>query len=48
MYIADLLSRAYVPEVGCENGREFKLVNMVLLPVSDQNLKEIQREAKAD
>ena len=49
MYIADLLSRAYLPEVGSEDRKEFELVNMVkLLPVSDQKLSEIQRETKAD
>ena len=29
MYIADLLSRAYLPEVGREDDREFELVNMI-------------------
>ena len=49
MYIADLLSRAYLPEVGSEDEKEFELVNMVQsLPVSDQKLKEIQRETEAD
>ena len=49
MYIANLLSRAYLPEVGSEDEKEFELVNMVQsLPVSDQKLKEIQRETKAD
>ena len=49
MYIADLLSRAYLPEVGREDGKEFELVNMVkLLPVSDQKLNEIQRETEAE
>ena len=44
MYIADLLSRAYLPEVRSEDGKEFELVSMVkLLPVS-----EIQRETEAD
>ena len=44
MYIADLLSRAYLPEVGGEDAKEFELVNMIKpLPVSDQKLKEIQR-----
>ena len=46
MYIADLLSRAYLPEVGSEDRKEFKLVNMVKL-VSDQKLSEIQRETEA-
>ena len=45
MYIADLLSRAYLPEVGGEDEKDFELVNMIKsLPVSDQKLKEIQRE----
>ncbi|PFX25191.1 Retrovirus-related Pol polyprotein [Stylophora pistillata] len=49
MYIADLLSRAYLPEVGREDIKEFELVNMTkLLPVSDQKLREIQRETTAD
>ena len=49
MYIADLLSRAYLPEVGGEDAKEFELVNMIKpLPVSDQKLKEIQRETEAE
>ena len=49
MYIANLLSRAYLPEVGIEDGKEFELVNMVkLLPARDQKLSEIQRETEAD
>ena len=47
MYIADLLSRAYL--VGSEDGKEFELVNMVKLqPARDQKLSEIQRETEAD
>ena len=47
MYIADLLSRAYL--VGSEDGKEFELVNMVkLLPARDQKISEIQRETEAD
>jgi len=39
MYIADLLSRAYLPEVRGEDEKEFELVNMIKpLPVSDQKL----------
>ena len=49
MYIADLLSRAYLPEVRSEDGKEFELVNMVkLLPASDPKLSEIQRKTEAD
>ncbi|PFX15000.1 Uncharacterized protein K02A2.6 [Stylophora pistillata] len=47
MYIADLLSRAYLPEVGREDVKEFELVNMTkLLPVSDQKLKSCLRRAR--
>ena len=49
MYIADLLSRAYLPEVGSEDDKEFELVNMIkLLPASEQKLAEIQKETEAD
>ena len=47
MYIADLLSRAYPPEVG-EDEKEFELVTIKVLSVSDQKLKEIQRETETD
>lgn len=49
MYIADLQSRAYLPEVGREEDKEFELVNMVnLLPITDQRKEEIHRETKTD
>ena len=49
MYIANLLSRDYLPEVGREDHREFELVNMIkLLPVSEQKLAEIQKETEGD
>ena len=49
MYIADLLSKGYLPEVGGEDKKGFKLVKMIKrLPVSDQKLKEIQREIEAE
>ena len=49
MYIADLLSRAFLPEVGRKDVKELELLNMTkLLPVSDQKLSEIQRETAAD
>ena len=45
----NLLSRGYLPEVGGEDAKEFELVNMIKpLPVSDQKLKEIQRETETD
>ena len=47
MYIADLLSRAYPAKVG-EDEKEFELVNIKVLSVSDQKLKEIQRETETD
>ena len=49
MNIADLLSRAYLPEVGREEDKEFELVNMVnLLPITNQKKQEIQQETEAD
>ena len=49
MYIADLLSRAFLPEVGRKDVKELELLNVTkLLPVSDQKLSEIQRETAAD
>ena len=49
MYIADLLSRAYLPEVGFEDDKEFELVNMVkTLPINQKRLEEIRQETEAD
>ena len=49
MYIADLLSRAYLPEVGREDDKEFELVNMVkALPISDRKIQEIRQETDTD
>ena len=49
VHYADLLSRAYLPEVGREDDKEFELVNMIkLLPVSEQKLADIQKETEAD
>ena len=49
MYIADLPSRAYLPEVGFEDDKEFELVNMVKpLPINHKKLEEIRQETEAD
>ena len=49
MYIADLLSRAYLPEVGFEDDKEFELVNMVkTLPINQKKQEEIRQETEAD
>ncbi|CAB4015863.1 Hypothetical predicted protein [Paramuricea clavata] len=48
MFLADKLSRASIP--GDEkSGPEFETINMMkYLPISDERLKEIQRETKSD
>ena len=48
MFLADTLSRASIP--GDEkSGPEFETINMMkYLPISDERLKEIQRETKND
>ncbi|CAB3998068.1 Transposon Ty3-G Gag-Pol poly [Paramuricea clavata] len=48
MFLADTLSRASIP--GDEkSGPEFETINMMkYLPISDERLKEIQRETKSD
>ena len=49
MYIADLLSRVYLPEVGFEDDKEFELVNMVkTLPINQKRLEEIRQGTEAD
>ena len=49
MYITNLPSRAYLPEVGFEDDKEFELVNMVKpLPINHKKLEEIRQETEAD
>lgn len=49
VYIADLPSRAYLPEVGFERVKDFELVNMVKTQPSNQKkLEEIRQETEAD
>ncbi|CAB4029075.1 Transposon Ty3-G Gag-Pol poly [Paramuricea clavata] len=48
MFLADTLSRASIPGDG-KSGPEFETINMMkYLPISDERLKEIQRETKSD
>ncbi|CAB3998030.1 Hypothetical predicted protein [Paramuricea clavata] len=47
MFLADTLSRASIPGDG-KSGPEFETINtMKYLPISDERLKEIQRETKS-
>ena len=49
IYIADLLSWTYLPEVGHEDDKEFELVNMVNhMPITDQKKQEIWQETEAN
>ena len=49
MHIADLLSRAYLPNTDHEEAKEFEHANMAsFLPISDQRLQEIRRDTDKD
>ena len=48
MYLADALSRAFLP-AGEQDENEFKTINMIkYLLVSEERLLQIQRETEAD
>ena len=49
MYIADMLSRAYLPDSASPGDHDFEQVNMAsFLPIADQRLEEIRRETEND
>ena len=49
MFLADLLSRAYLPKSPEPENKEFESVNMAsCLPISDPRLEEIRQETQAD
>ena len=49
MFLADLLSRAYLPKSPEPDDKEFEFVNMAsYVPISDPRLEEIRRETRAD
>ena len=49
MFLADLLSRAYLPKKPESEDREFEFVNMAsCVPISDPRLEEIRQETRAD
>ena len=49
MFLADLLSRAYLPKSPEPEDKEFEFVNMAsCVPISDPGLEEIRQETRAD
>lgn len=49
MFLADLLSRAYLPKSPELEDKEFEFVNMAsCVPISDPRLEEIREETQAD
>lgn len=49
MFLADLLSRAYLPKNSEPEGEEFESINMAnYVPISDQRLEEIRLATQND